>query len=145
MGRSVNGHQENPNRWEAFLRFGGQQNSLCGATIRRGRAPVLALAIARRGRGVWDTFRRMDMQTRCVIVSGGPAGVMLDLLLARAGAAVVVLEKHADFRRDFRGDSIHPATVQVMHELGFVDEFRSLLQNEITTLDVVIGNRRFTP
>lgn len=105
----------------------------------------MALAIARRGRGVWDTFRRMDMQTRCVAVSGGPAGVMLGLLLARAGAAVVVLEKHADFRRDFRGDSIHPATLQVMHELGFVDEFRSLLQNEITTLDVVIGNRRFTP
>ena len=70
---------------------------------------------------------------------------MFGLLLARTGAAVVVLEKHADFRRDFRGDSIHPATLQVMHELGFVDEFRSLLQNEITTLDVVIGNRRFTP
>lgn len=90
-------------------------------------------------------LRRMDIATGCCVAGGGPAGVMLGFLLARAGIDVVVLEKHDDFLRDFRGDTIHPATLQVMHELGMLDEFRSLLQSEITTLDLVVGGRRFTP
>ena len=61
--------------------------------------------------------------TRCCIAGGGPAGMMLGFLLARAGVEVVVLEKHADFLRDFRGDTIHPSTLEVMHELGLLDEF----------------------
>ena len=71
--------------------------------------------------------------------------MMLGFLLARSGVDVVVLEKHSDFLRDFRGDTIHPSTLQVMRELGLFDEFRQLLQNEITTLDVVFGDRRITP
>jgi 2-polyprenyl-6-methoxyphenol hydroxylase-like FAD-dependent oxidoreductase len=60
---------------------------------------------------------------RCVIAGGGPAGVMLGYLLARAGVAVIVLEKHADFFRDFRGDTVHPSTLQVMAELGLLERF----------------------
>jgi 2-polyprenyl-6-methoxyphenol hydroxylase-like FAD-dependent oxidoreductase len=59
----------------------------------------------------------------CVIAGGGPAGMMLGFLLARAGIEVLVLEKHADFLRDFRGDTIHPSTLELMHELGLLDEF----------------------
>ncbi|MGX1785260.1 FAD-dependent oxidoreductase [Bosea sp. NPDC055332] len=62
----------------------------------------------------------------CCIAGGGPAGMMLGFLLARAGVEVTVLEKHADFLRDFRGDTIHPSTMQVMHELGLLDEFLRL-------------------
>src|SRR5438874_1015857 len=64
-----------------------------------------------------------NLHTRCVIVGGGPAGMMDGYLLARAGVPVVVLEKHADFIRDFRGDTIHPSTLELMHELGLLDEF----------------------
>ena len=87
----------------------------------------------------------MNLTTRCCVVGGGPGGMMLGFLLARAGLDVTVLEKHADFLRDFRGDTIHPSTLTVMHELGYFEEFRPLLQNEITTLDVVLGDRRITP
>jgi 2-polyprenyl-6-methoxyphenol hydroxylase-like FAD-dependent oxidoreductase len=59
----------------------------------------------------------------CCIVGGGPAGMMLGYMLARAGIEVLVLEKHADFLRDFRGDTVHPSTLEVMHELGVLDEF----------------------
>src|ERR1044071_8412969 len=58
----------------------------------------------------------MQLTTRCCIVGGGPAGLMLGYLLARARVEVIVLEKHADFLRDFRGDTIHPSTLEVMHE-----------------------------
>ena len=64
--------------------------------------------------------------TRCCIAGGGPAGMMLGFLLARAGIDVVVLEKHKDFLRDFRGDTIHPSTLELMHELGFLSEFLKL-------------------
>src|SRR5712691_1830099 len=59
-----------------------------------------------------------SLQTRCGIAGGGPAGMMLGVLLARAGIDVIVLEKHGDFLRDFRGDTVHPSTLEVMHELG---------------------------
>jgi 2-polyprenyl-6-methoxyphenol hydroxylase-like FAD-dependent oxidoreductase len=61
------------------------------------------------------------MHVRCCIVGGGPAGMVLGFLLARDGMDVVVLEKHADFLRDFRGDTIHQSTLEVMHELGILD------------------------
>jgi 2-polyprenyl-6-methoxyphenol hydroxylase-like FAD-dependent oxidoreductase len=63
------------------------------------------------------------LRARCCIAGGGPAGMMLGFLLARAGVDTVVLEKHADFLRDFRGDTVHPSTLQVMHELGLLEEF----------------------
>jgi 2-polyprenyl-6-methoxyphenol hydroxylase-like FAD-dependent oxidoreductase len=73
---------------------------------------------------------RQEMDARCCIVGGGPAGIMLGFLLARAGVDVVVLEKHADFLRDFRGDTIHPSTLEVMHELGLLDAFLQRPHNE---------------
>ena len=66
------------------------------------------------------------LATRCCIAGGGPAGMMLGFLLARAGVDVIVLEKHADFLRDFRGDTVHPSTLEVMAELGVVEDFLKL-------------------
>ena len=80
------------------------------------------------------------ISTRCCIAGGGPAGMVLGLLLARAGVDVVVLEKHADFLRDFRGDTIHPSTLDVMHELGVVDEFLKLPHQEVKQLKARVGD-----
>ena len=74
------------------------------------------------------------MHAQCVVAGGGPAGMMLGLLLARAGVRVIVLEKHADFLRDFRGDTIHPSTLEVMYELGFLDEFLKRPHQEVRQL-----------
>src|SRR5439155_17617589 len=72
-----------------------------------------------------------DVYVRCLVVGGGPAGMMSGYLLARAGVDVVVLEKHADFNRDFRGDTIHPSTLELMHELGLLEEFLKLPHQEL--------------
>lgn len=80
-----------------------------------------------------------EIKTRVAIVGGGPAGMMSGYLLARAGVEVVVLEKHADFFRDFRGDTIHPSTLEVMHELGLLDEFLMLPHQTLHGLSVVIN------
>ncbi|WP_431900094.1 FAD-dependent oxidoreductase [Nonomuraea sp. bgisy101] len=74
---------------------------------------------------------------RCVIAGGGPAGAMLALLLARAGVEVTLLEKHADFLRDFRGDTIHPSTLQVLDELGLAEEFHRIPHRKAYGLDLV--------
>lgn len=79
------------------------------------------------------------LSTTCCIAGGGPAGMMLGLLLARAGVDVVVLEKHADFLRDFRGDTIHPSTLQVMQELGLLEELLQRPHNKVAKLQVQIG------
>ncbi len=79
-------------------------------------------------------------RTRCVVVGGGPAGMMLGFLLARGGIDVTVLEKHADFLRDFRGDTIHPSTLGLMHELGVLDDFLALPHGTIETLTARIGD-----
>jgi 2-polyprenyl-6-methoxyphenol hydroxylase-like FAD-dependent oxidoreductase len=73
-------------------------------------------------------------RTRCLIVGGGPAGIMAGYLFARAGVDVIVLEKHGDFFRDFRGDTIHPSTLEVMHELGLLEEFLKLPHQEVRRL-----------
>ncbi|HMH25243.1 MAG TPA: FAD-dependent monooxygenase, partial [Gemmatimonadaceae bacterium] len=75
----------------------------------------------------------------CVIAGGGPAGMMLGYLLARAGVSVRVLEKHADFFRDFRGDTVHPSTLEILDELGIVDDFLKLPHSEVRKLTVQIG------
>jgi len=79
------------------------------------------------------------ISTQCCIAGGGPAGMMLGFLLARAGVNVVVLEKHADFFRDFRGDTIHPSTLEVMVELGLIDKFLKLPHQKVETLSAQIG------
>ena len=78
--------------------------------------------------------------TRCCIVGGGPAGMMLGYLLGRAGIDVVVLEKHADFFRDFRGDTVHPSTLQVMDELGLIDGFLRLPHQRLQKMDGKFGD-----
>lgn len=79
------------------------------------------------------------IKVRCCIVGGGPAGMMLGYLLGRAGIDVVVLEKHADFFRDFRGDTVHPSTLQVMDELGLSDGFLKLPHQRLQKMDGMFG------
>jgi 2-polyprenyl-6-methoxyphenol hydroxylase-like FAD-dependent oxidoreductase len=83
----------------------------------------------------------MDQQftTRCCIAGGGPAGMMLGFLLARMGLDVLILEKHADFLRDFRGDTIHPSTLQLMHELGILDDFLKRPHQEVLGISGQVG------
>jgi len=81
----------------------------------------------------------------CVIAGGGPAGMVLGLLLARRGLRVTVLEKHADFLRDFRGDTIHPSTLTVLGELGLRDAFLQLPVHRARRLDVLVNGRRLSP
>jgi len=76
----------------------------------------------------------------CCVAGGGPAGMMLGFLLARAGVSVVVLEKHADFLRDFRGDTIHPSTLELMHELGLLEEFLRVPHQEMPRLIAQFGD-----
>ncbi|HEY7999945.1 MAG TPA: FAD-dependent oxidoreductase [Pseudolabrys sp.] len=80
-----------------------------------------------------------EIKTTCCIVGGGPAGMMLGFLLARAGVPVVVLEKHPDFLRDFRGDTVHPSTLEMMHELGLLDEFLKLPYSQVDHVSMQIG------
>jgi len=82
--------------------------------------------------------------TTCCIAGGGPAGVMLGYLLARAGVHVIVLEKHKDFFRDFRGDTIHPSTLELMYELGLLEEFLKLPHQELQRIGGQFGDLIFT-
>ncbi|MGA8953977.1 MAG: FAD-dependent oxidoreductase [Pseudolabrys sp.] len=84
----------------------------------------------------------VSIKTTCCIAGGGPAGMMLGFLLARAGVSVVVLEKHADFLRDFRGDTVHPSTLEMMSELGLLNEFLKLPHSEVRQLSLQIGDDR---
>src|SRR5271154_5479963 len=84
------------------------------------------------------------LRTTCCIAGGGPAGTMLGFLLARAGVEVMVLEKHADFFRDFRGDTIHPSTLEVLHELGILEDFLKLPYQPTPGISGSIGDFKFT-
>jgi 2-polyprenyl-6-methoxyphenol hydroxylase-like FAD-dependent oxidoreductase len=81
----------------------------------------------------------LSISTRCCIAGGGPAGMMLGFLLARAGVDVVVLEKHEDFFRDFRGDTVHPSTLDLIYELGLLDDFLKLPHQKVQTLTGQVG------
>jgi 2-polyprenyl-6-methoxyphenol hydroxylase-like FAD-dependent oxidoreductase len=81
------------------------------------------------------------LRARCCIAGGGPAGMMLGYLLARAGVETVVLEKHGDFLRDFRGDTVHPSTLEVMHELGLLEEFLQRPHQKVFELGGQIGEQ----
>ena len=84
------------------------------------------------------------ISVQCCIAGGGPAGMMLGYLLARAGVKVLVLEKHADFLRDFRGDTIHPSTLEVMDELGLLEKFLRLPHQEVSELNAQVGQTQLT-
>ena len=83
------------------------------------------------------------LETTCCVVGGGPAGVMLGYLLARAGVAVIVLEKHKDFFRDFRGDTVHPSTLEVMYELGVLDDFLKVPHQQLSQVGGFYGGYFF--
>src|SRR5437764_14222292 len=86
----------------------------------------------------------MNDHTTCCIAGGGPAGVMLGFLLARAGVEVTVLEKHRDFFRDFRGDTVHPSTLEVMYELGLLEDFLRIPHQKLTRVEGKVGDYAFT-
>ena len=81
-----------------------------------------------------------EIKTTCCIGGGGPAGMMLGFLLARAGVPVTVLEKHPNFLRDFRGDTIHPSTLELMYELGLLEEFLKLPHSRVMRLSGQVGD-----
>ncbi len=83
------------------------------------------------------------LETTCCIVGGGPAGMMLGYLLARAGVPVTVLEKHNDFFRDFRGDTVHPSTLELMYELGLLEDFLKVPHQQLTSVGGVFGGFPF--
>ncbi|MEV2274669.1 FAD-dependent oxidoreductase [Nocardiopsis sp. NPDC049922] len=85
-----------------------------------------------------------ELSTQCCVVGGGPAGMTLGLLLARQGVDVVVLEKHADFLRDFRGDTIHPSTQELIHQLGWDEEFHRLPHARVERITIELQGRPVT-
>lgn len=86
----------------------------------------------------------MPKRTTCAIVGGGPAGMVLGLLLARAGVEVTLLEKHADFLRDFRGDTVHPSTLRLLDELGLWDRFAELPHSKVEQASMTVGGESLT-
>jgi len=86
-----------------------------------------------------ETAAALDPHADCIIVGGGPAGMVLGLLLARRGARVRMLERHADFARDFRGDTIHPSTLEMLDRIGIADELHQLQHGKLRVMRFVTG------
>ncbi|WP_373368828.1 FAD-dependent monooxygenase [Candidatus Mycobacterium methanotrophicum] len=85
-----------------------------------------------------------EWKTTCLVVGGGPAGMMLGYLLARSGVETILVEKHGDFLRDFRGDTVHPSTTELMHELGILDEFlRDIPHQTMEQLGIGVNGQTF--
>jgi 2-polyprenyl-6-methoxyphenol hydroxylase-like FAD-dependent oxidoreductase len=90
-----------------------------------------------------STATAPPLRTTCCVVGGGPAGMLLGYLLARAGVGVIVIEKHGDFLRDFRGDTVHPSTLQLMHELGLLEDFLKMPHQRLTSIGGIFGDFPF--
>lgn len=90
-----------------------------------------------------ETMATQFLQTACCVVGSGPAGMMLGFLLARQGVEVIVLEKHKDFFRDFRGDTVHPSTLELLYELGLLGEFLKVPHQELTSIGGIFGDFSF--
>ena len=138
--RDAHGLGDRPSRRGSPRRAPATARSRCAASRSGPRRVVLLFGVALLA-GYMASERllgavRTLTTTRCCVVGGGPAGMMLGFLLARAGVDVVVLEKHADFLRDFRGDTVHPSTLEIMRELGLLDEFLKLPHQEVAHLSV---------
>src|SRR4051794_15887415 len=88
-------------------------------------------------------MEQSSVTTTCCVVGGGPAGMMLGYLLARKHIPVIVLEKHRDFNRDFRGDTVHPSTLEVMGELGVLDDFLKLPHQKLKSAGGIVGGLPF--
>src|SRR5436305_5392600 len=86
----------------------------------------------------------MAEKTTCAIIGGGPAGMVLGLLLARAGVEVTLLEKHGDFLRDFRGDTVHPTTLRLLDELGLWERFAALPFSKVSKAQFDVDGRSIT-
>jgi 2-polyprenyl-6-methoxyphenol hydroxylase-like FAD-dependent oxidoreductase len=86
----------------------------------------------------------MPTQPQVIVAGGGPAGVMAGLLFARAGVRTLVLEKHADFLRDFRGDTVHPSTMEVLHQLGLLDRFLARPHDRVQGAQIRVAGRDYT-
>jgi 2-polyprenyl-6-methoxyphenol hydroxylase-like FAD-dependent oxidoreductase len=84
-----------------------------------------------------------SLATTCCVVGGGPAGIVLGYLLARGGVQVTVLEKHNDFFRDFRGDTVHPSTMEVLHELDLLEDFLKLPHQKVSSAGARFGDFAF--
>ncbi len=85
-----------------------------------------------------------EWTTTCLVVGGGPAGMMLGYLLARSGVQTILVEKHGDFLRDFRGDTVHPSTTELLHELGILDEFlRDVPHQTMEQLGIGVNGQTF--
>src|SRR5215470_6619289 len=118
-----------------------------GSSIARRPPPIQRLTKAGRLRSEpamrdWYHTQRSMTPTQACIVGGGPAGMVLGYLLARAGVQSLVLEKHADFLRDFRGDTVHPSTLRIMDELGLLDAFLARPHQRLQTLTGWFGSER---
>jgi 2-polyprenyl-6-methoxyphenol hydroxylase-like FAD-dependent oxidoreductase len=109
-----------------------------------GRCDHAALDFVARGQAHRAMNQNSDIKTGCVIAGAGPGGLMLGFLLARAGVEVTVVEKHADFLRDFRGDTIHPSTLEVMEELGLIDDFLTLPHTRAPKLTAEMAGQTIT-
>ena len=93
----------------------------------------------------YDMAAMAERESDLLIAGGGPAGMVAGLLFARAGVATLVLEKHKDFLRDFRGDTVHPSTLRLFHELGLLDAFLERPHDKVRTLSAFVGGRRIVP
>ena len=125
-----------PRRWTAIPRRGTRQSQVHVAALVYAAGSAFHPRKAGRQSPLqppqgFTMTEPLPHRVACCIAGGGPAGMMLGFLLARAGVEVVVLEKHGDFLRDFRGDTIHPSTLEVMHELGLLDDFLQRPHQEV--------------